>query len=112
MSEYFQSLHLPIRILSSEPIIPKALKSQRTTAITTTAFNIFFMVACIGMYVLINHRTTPTTIRTIINWTKGIVFLLSCCAFKEKGHFPLSKEQQAAVIKLPVEGAPREFRIN
>jgi len=94
-----------------EPNIPKALSNQRTTAITTTAFNIFFMVACIGMYVLINHRTTPTTIRTIINWTNGIVFLLSFCTFKEKGHFPVSIEQ-CETIKLAVEGTPHEFIIN
>src|SRR4030066_146704 len=36
---------------------------------------------------------------------------LSCCALKEKGYFSLSIEQ-CEVIKLTVEGAPREFRIN
>ncbi len=39
------------------------------------------------------------------------VFLLSCCALKEKGYFPLSIKQ-CEVTKLAVEGAPREFRIN
>src|SRR4030042_6182136 len=36
---------------------------------------------------------------------------LSCCALKEKGYFSLSIEQ-CEDIKLTVEGAPREFRIN
>src|SRR4030042_6417719 len=36
---------------------------------------------------------------------------LSCCALKEKGYFSLSIEQ-CEVIKLTVEGAPREIRIN
>src|SRR4030042_2686803 len=36
---------------------------------------------------------------------------LSCCALKEKGYFSLSIEQ-CEVIKLAVEEAPREFRIN
>jgi hypothetical protein len=89
-----------------EPNIPNALSNQRTTAITTTAFNIFFMVDCIGMYVLINHRITPTTIRTIIKWTNGIVFLLSCCSLKQKARFSLSLCQYE-IIKFKVEGAPR-----
>ena len=42
-------LHFPIRIVERFCISPKTLNSHRITAITTTAFNIFFMVACIGM---------------------------------------------------------------
>ena len=45
--DYSQSLHFPIRILERFPMSPKTLNSQRITAITTTAFKILFMVACI-----------------------------------------------------------------
>src|SRR4030043_33840 len=40
-----------------------------------------------------------------------LLSLLSCCALKENGYFSLSIEQ-CEVIKLAVEGAPREFRIH
>jgi len=39
----------PIRIAEIFPMTPKTLKSQTTTAITTTTFRIFFIVVCIGM---------------------------------------------------------------
>jgi hypothetical protein len=41
--------HLPIRIPEREPKTPKAVKSQRITAMITTTFKIFLMVASIGM---------------------------------------------------------------
>jgi hypothetical protein len=39
----------PIRIAEIFPMTPKTLKSQTTTATTTTTFRILFSVDCIGM---------------------------------------------------------------
>src|SRR5277367_6798219 len=54
--------------------IPKIFRSQRTTAITTTAFRIDLMVPCMGIRST-SHSSTPTTIRTIIIVNSGI----GCC---------------------------------
>src|SRR5271154_3913534 len=52
---------------------PKIFRSQRTTAITTTAFKIDLIVPCMGIR-LTSHSSTPTTIRTIITVINGIGF--------------------------------------
>lgn len=57
---------------------PKPLRSQIITTIITTAFRIFLMVDCIGMYLLISQSMTPITTKMSTNSINDIVFLLSC----------------------------------
>src|SRR6266849_10977588 len=40
---------------------PKAFRIQIINTITTTAFKMFFTADCMGMYVLMSHKSTPTT---------------------------------------------------
>jgi hypothetical protein len=42
---------------------PKTFSNHKTTAMTTTAFKMDLIVACIGMKRLTNQSKTPTTIR-------------------------------------------------
>ncbi len=60
-------------MLVSQGRTPKTFSSQITTAMTTTAFMIDLMRGSIGIYVLISHNTTPTTIRIPISWMRGIL---------------------------------------
>ncbi len=55
---------------------PNALSNHRTTTITTTTFRIFLILASMGIYVLINQSSTPTTINTITMLISGIIFFL------------------------------------
>jgi hypothetical protein len=50
---------------------PKTFKSHNTTAITTTAFKMDFIVPCIGMR-FTNQSITPTTTSTINTFISGI----------------------------------------
>lgn len=54
---------------------PKIFRSHRTTAITTTAFRIDLIEPAIGMKLFTNQSRTPTTIRTINTWSKGMIGL-------------------------------------
>jgi len=53
---------------------PKTVKSHKTTAMITTAFKIDLMDPAIGMYALTSQRRIPTTTRTTITWTKGMIY--------------------------------------
>jgi hypothetical protein len=64
-------------ILEREPITPKTLRSHKTTTMITTTFRIDLMEPAMGIKRLISQRKTPTTIRTIITWTKGIFLYTS-----------------------------------
>jgi hypothetical protein len=57
-------LHLPTWIREMEWKIPKTLQSHRTTAITTTPFNIDLMDPCMGTKRFTSHSSIPTTTRT------------------------------------------------
>jgi hypothetical protein len=63
----YQILHVPTWILESEWKSPKEFRIHRTTAITTTPFNIDLMDPCMGMKRFTSHRRTPTTTRTSSN---------------------------------------------
>jgi hypothetical protein len=52
--------------------IPKTLKSQTTTRITTTAFKIDLIELAIGMKVFTSQSRTPITIRDIRISTTGM----------------------------------------
>jgi hypothetical protein len=54
-----------MRILERECKSPKALRSHKTTAMTTTAFKIDLMELAIGTKAFTSQRRTPTTTRTI-----------------------------------------------
>src|SRR5208282_2974666 len=59
---------------------PKALRSHKTTAMTTTAFKMDLMLPAMGMKRLTNHRRTPTTIRAKRIWIRGMLdSFLRCC---------------------------------
>jgi hypothetical protein len=49
--------------------------SQSTTTMTTTAFNIDLIDPAIGMKPFTNQSNTPTTIKTIITWSKGMIHI-------------------------------------
>ena len=52
-----------------------------TTAIITTAFRIFFIEPSIGIYVLMSHNKTPTTIKTTTRFINGMLGLLMRFSF-------------------------------
>jgi hypothetical protein len=62
---------------------PKTLRSHKTTAMTTTAFKIDLMDPAIGMYELTSQRRTPTTTKTNITWTKGMIYSSSMFGFQK-----------------------------
>jgi len=66
--------YLPTWILESEVKSPNTFRSHTTTAMTTTAFTIDLMVACMGIKRSTSHRRTPTTIRAITICSKGISY--------------------------------------
>src|SRR5512135_1093363 len=66
--------YFPTRNLEISPMSPKTVRSQMTTAMTTTAFKIDLMEPAIGMYELTSQRSTPTTIKTTTTWIKGMIY--------------------------------------
>src|SRR5512143_325330 len=69
-----QDSYFPTRILESSPMSPKTVRSQMTTAMTTTAFKIPLMELAMGMYELTSQRRTPTTIKTNTTWINGMIY--------------------------------------
>jgi hypothetical protein len=63
-------------MLDMELNSPNAFNNHITTAITTTAFRIDLILWSIGIYLLTNHKRTPTTISTNKTLIKGIFYLL------------------------------------
>jgi hypothetical protein len=76
-----QDSYLPTRNLEISPMSPKTVRSQMTTAMTTTAFKIDLMEPAIGMYELTSQRSTPTTIKTTTTWIKGMIYSSLCLEF-------------------------------
>src|SRR5512143_3501977 len=69
-----QDGYFPTRILEISPMSPKTVRSQMTTAMTTTAFKIDLMEPAIGMYELTSQRRTPTTIKTTTTCINGMIY--------------------------------------
>jgi hypothetical protein len=82
-------VHFPIRIVERFPMSPKTFNNHIITTITTTTFKTFFMVDCIGMYLFITQKITPTTTKTTTKLINGIVILLSYGALKVRGYVSL-----------------------
>lgn len=56
-----------------EPITPNTLNNHSITMMTTTTFKIFLIFLSMGMYELISHSTTPTTMRMISKEISDII---------------------------------------
>jgi hypothetical protein len=54
---------------------PKAFRSHKTTAITTTIFRMLLIEPAIGMKLFTSQRRKPITIKTATRWIKGIINL-------------------------------------
>src|SRR5260370_29995971 len=58
------------------PHSPVTCKPQPPTATTTTTFKIVLMLDAIGIKRLISHKATPTMMRAMTRFIKGIILLL------------------------------------
>src|SRR5580704_5301080 len=67
----------PTRIWGRELKSPKTFNSHKTTTMTTTAFKMDLIVPCIGMKRLMSQSRTPTTIKTITMFIRGMSGLLA-----------------------------------
>ena len=56
---------------------PNTLRSHNTTQMTTTAFKMDLILPAMGMKLFTSHRRTPTTIRAMRIWMRGMRFYLS-----------------------------------
>src|SRR5580704_15483679 len=93
--------HLPTLKLETLPHIPVACNNQTHTPTTTTTFRIDLMAEAIGIYRLIRYKPTPTIIRTMTRFTKGM--LLYSSESKQAISHPIPP---AAMVKKKVDPAP------